>query len=178
MKFNENEIDSIETIGELNGKPVKMIRLKGGLCVGVGQTGRSESEVLGSASHPGILKYSLGKHTAFKPALTKSETQEESVKDYSNTLPTLLVKQGYGLYAIQKSFSQIDYVYTRNNIEQTTIPTLVKSEFIEVGTPTKNVPGAQIGFSLAKAVAAEAITLKRPKISLNGKLFRAKDFAK
>lgn len=123
MNINPNEIESIEDAGTLDGKPVKMIRTKGGFHICVGQPkGKSRSEALGAGSHPAIVKFNIEKqYPGFQPIMMKSEFgQTEMVEQHSHFLSEDLRKSGHDIFSVQNGPS-IDFHVTKHNMKISTI---------------------------------------------------------
>jgi hypothetical protein len=120
MQINENEIDTIEEIGMLDKKPVKLIRLKGGFFIACGKPkGKYKEEALAAGSHPSIVKYNLQKqYSGYEPMLAKSEAvMDISVVDkHSHLLSEELIKSGHDIYSIQNG-NQIEFQITKQNVK-------------------------------------------------------------
>jgi hypothetical protein len=117
MQIVPSEVESIDEIGELNGKPVKMARLKGGLCIAIGSQGGTE-EALAAGSHPAIVRYNVEKNfRGFQPYIMKSETEDKEVREHSYMLAAEAQKNGYALYSLKKN-SEIEFVLTKSGVER------------------------------------------------------------
>ena len=119
VEIKPSEIDSVDSIGDLAGEQVKLVKTKGGLYIAVGRPrGKKKDEVIAAGSHPAIVRYNIEKaYAEFQPAMIKSETGEESlVAGMSDLLPSNMRKSGYDLYVIKKS-NEVDFVLTKSQIE-------------------------------------------------------------
>jgi hypothetical protein len=129
MRISENEIDSIEPFGMLNGKSVNLVRLKGGLNLATVVNPKGE-DVLGAASHQAIQRYSLEQRFPdFQPMLMKSEGLNPTAESHSHFLCDSLRKSGHDIYSVQNG-NNIEFVITKQNIR--------------VGTATGSISGNQL----------------------------------
>jgi hypothetical protein len=102
MQLFPSEIKSIDDMGELDSEPVKMVSTIGGFYLAVGKK-HGKDFVLGSASHPAILRHSIKKsYSSFKPSLMKSETDNAEVVERTQILPQELKKSGHELFEIEE----------------------------------------------------------------------------
>lgn len=123
MNIEPNEIEDIEDVGTLDGHPVKMVKLKGGYHICVGQPkGKMRSEALGAGSHPAIVKFNIEKqYPGFQPIMMKSEFgQSEIVDKHSHFLSEDLRKSGHDIYSVQNG-PQIDFHVTKHSMKVSTI---------------------------------------------------------
>lgn len=99
--IKDSEIDSIEEIGRLSGRPVKLIRTLGGFYIAIGSPNGRE-EALAAGSHPAIVKFNLKKkYSNIHFSFHKSEHKPEpTIKDYTNLLPKPLVNKGFSFYSV------------------------------------------------------------------------------
>ncbi len=119
IEIKPSEIDSVDSIGDLAGEQVKLVKTKGGLYIAVGRPrGKKKEEVIAAGSHPAIVRYNIEKSFAeFQPAMMKSEAGEESlVAGMTDLLPSKMRNDGYDLYVIKKS-NEVDFVLTKSQIE-------------------------------------------------------------
>ena len=119
VEIKPSEIDSVDSIGDLAGEQVKLVKTKGGLYIAVGRPrGKKKDEVIAAGSHPAIVRYNIEKAFAeFQPTMMKSEAGEESlVAGMSDLLPANMRKSGYDLYVIKKS-NEVDFLLTKSQIE-------------------------------------------------------------
>jgi hypothetical protein len=124
IEIKPSEIESVDSIGELDGEQVKLVKTRGGLYIAVGRPrGKKKEEVIAAGSHPAIVKYNIEKSFAeFQPAMMKSEAGEESiVAGMSDLLPANMRKSGYDLYVLRKS-NAVDFVLTQSQIEVINFP--------------------------------------------------------
>jgi hypothetical protein len=133
IEIKPSEIESVDSIGELDGEQVKLVKTRGGLYIAVGRPrGKKKEEVIAAGSHPAIVKYNIEKSFAeFQPAMMKSEAGEESiVAGMSDLLPADMRKSGYDLYVLRKS-NAVDFVLTQSQIEVISFPGyLIDSDLI------------------------------------------------
>jgi|GEM_PF-5471530 len=184
MKFDSKEVLSIEDLGEVDGSPVKAVSLVGGLVIGVKASGKS-SQVIGSASHIGLLRHAIRKTVSgFRPSLMKSDSDEKEVVDYSSLLPGVLLKSNYGLYAISESPSQIKYTLThqsdtQDHTSEFHMKGLIKNETLFLTKSGENHPLiSQISIALGKAAAKDAVRHGKKFVEFNGTRFDSKKLAK
>jgi hypothetical protein len=119
MEIKPSEIDTIDSLGLLDGEDVKLLRTSGGLYIALGKLkGKPKEEVLAAGSHPAIVRYNIEKtYKNFQPVLMKSEREEEEiVSEMSLLLPKDMIDNGYDFYVIKKS-SHIDLVLTKAQVE-------------------------------------------------------------
>jgi hypothetical protein len=112
MKIQENDIDSIEPFGMMDGKTVNLLRTKGGLNLAT-----MDDQVLGAASHQAILCYTIEQRFPnFQPKLMKSEGVKLNADSHSHFLSDDLRKSGHDIYSIQDGIG-IDFFVTRQDIK-------------------------------------------------------------
>jgi hypothetical protein len=103
MEIDKKDIESIKTIGNLNGEQVKMIKTFGGFHIAIGKkyAWDDDQEPLAAGSHQGIVLHEISKkYSEFEKAIQKSElTQIEKVKEYSQFLGKSEQNQGLELYS-------------------------------------------------------------------------------
>lgn len=100
MEIFPSEIDSVQEMGDIGGEPVNLVRLKGGLYLAVGKKNKKDT-VLGSGSHPAIVRHNIQKSIAgFRASLMKSEDCHHEVVERTSFLPESLQKSGYELFEI------------------------------------------------------------------------------
>lgn len=177
MKINPSEIGDIQTIGEMDGEPVEMIRTLGGLYIGVGRPkGKKQKEVLSAASHPAIAKYQIEKnYRDFRPALQKSERFEPEIIGLTELLPKNVRKEGHDLYLI-KNETSMDFILTRHGTEINKVSGTLSSDALILQAPQKDLD-VGVAHSIGKASAREAISNNKTFIVLNEKKFDAKKLA-
>src|SRR5271166_5565885 len=116
MKIDQDQIASIEPFGMMEGKPVNLVCLKGGLNLAtVNKSGTDE--VLGAASHRAILCYTIEqRYPKFQPMIMKSEGLKLTAESHSHFLSNDLRKSGHDIYSIQdRNF--IEFFITKQNIK-------------------------------------------------------------
>ena len=117
MKIESDQIQSVEPFGMLDGKPINLTRLKGGLNLATRIGAKGEDEVLGAASHQAILCYSIEQRFPnFQPAIMKSEGIKLSAESHSHFLTDDLRKSGHDIYSVQ-SGNDVDFFITKLNIK-------------------------------------------------------------
>jgi hypothetical protein len=175
MILKPSEIDKIETIGEMDGEPVEMIRTLGGLFVAVGKPkGKKQKEVLSAASHGAIAKYNVEKNFKdFRPSLQKSEKFEPETIGISELLPKDLKKTGHDLYLI-KNEASIDFVLTKNNIQVNKVTGTFSENSFVLRRPDKSLD-VGVARSIGKASAREAISNNKEFVELDEVRFVAKE---
>lgn len=104
MDIFPSEIESVETMGELDGNPVKIVKTVGGYYMAIAKKNKKDS-VIGGASHPAILRYNIQKASpSFKPSLMKSEYYNQfQVLDRSKNLTQEQIDMGYSIYQIKEN---------------------------------------------------------------------------
>jgi hypothetical protein len=119
MNLQPSEIESIEDVGTLNGRPVKWLRTKGGLNLMTGHiSGSIAPSVLAAGSHRAICLYNLEKqYPEFQPNMMKSEKAEDNaiVKQHMKHVPENLKKAGYDIYSIQIG-NELEFQITKHEI--------------------------------------------------------------
>lgn len=117
MKIEQDQIDSVEPFGILDGKPVNLTRLKGGLNLATTLDAKGHDTVLGAASHQAILCYSIEQRfPSFQPMIMKSEGLKLSAESHSHFLSDDLRKSGHDIYSIQNG-NDIEFYVTKQNIK-------------------------------------------------------------
>lgn len=119
MEIKPSELESVESIGELDGEDVKMVKTVGGLYIAVGKLkNKGQEEVLSAGSHPAIVRYGLEKaYRSFRPAMMKSESfNPVAVSGMSDLLPESMASNGYDFYVVKKS-NEIEFILTKSQIE-------------------------------------------------------------
>lgn len=120
MDIQPNEVESVKTIGNLNGDEVKVVKTYGGFYVAVGKKKRTskKSEALAAGSHQALVAHQLGKEygSDFEPAIFKSEQDQlEKVESKTEYLPSDVIAKGVELYTLSKG-SKIDFVLYKRGI--------------------------------------------------------------
>jgi hypothetical protein len=116
MKIENDQIASTELFGMLDGKPVNLMRLKGGLNMAVTVDSKGNDTVLGAASHQAILCYSVEQRfPSFQPAIMKSEGIKLTADSHSHFLSDDLRKSGHDIYSVQNG-NDVEFFVTKLNI--------------------------------------------------------------
>ncbi len=135
MKIDNNDIASIEPFGLIDGKPVSLVKTKGGLNLAT-MTDRNGSEtVLGAASHQAILCYSVEKRfPSFQPMIMKSEGLRLHAESHSHFLSDELRKSGHDIYSIENG-NDIEFYVTKQNIKVASINGSKKDTYLQIQSP-------------------------------------------
>jgi hypothetical protein len=121
MKISENDIASTELFGMLDGKPVNLLRTRGGLNLAVKTDSKGEDEVIGAASHQAILCYNVEQRfPSFQPAVMKNERPNYETDRHSHFLSNDLRKSGYDIYSVQDGVA-IDFFVTKQDVNSVLI---------------------------------------------------------
>lgn len=120
MEIQPNEVESVDVIGRLFNKDVKLIKTMGGfyLAVGKKEINSKKIQALAGGSHQAIVSHELSKQfgSDFHPALSKSEKDKlEKVEEKSQYLPSDSLKNGVELYTLCKN-EKLDFVLYRHGI--------------------------------------------------------------
>lgn len=119
MNLQPSEIESIEDVGVLNGRPVKLLSTKGGFKLLTGHiTGATQPSVLAAGSHRAICLYNLEKqYPEFQPSMMKSENVVDNavVKQHIKHLPMDMRKSGYDVYSIQMG-NELEFQITKHDV--------------------------------------------------------------
>jgi hypothetical protein len=131
MDIKANEIESVETIGELNGEDVKILKTFGGFHMAVGKkkVGKKDPEVLAAGSHPALVSHQLTKEyeDGFKPKICKSEGERlPNVEDVTQKLRKNLTDDGLEAYILEKD-GKFDFIISRFGVD------VIKYEAEQVG---------------------------------------------
>jgi len=120
MNITENEIDTIEDAGFLDGHPCKLIRTKGGFFIMTGKPkGKYKDEAIAAGSHPAIVKYNVEKqYPSFQPSMMKSEYFSDTsvVEKHSHFLSDELRKSGHDIYSVEEANS-VNFYITRHDVK-------------------------------------------------------------
>lgn len=156
MKIEQNQIASVEPFGMISGKPINIVRLRGGLNMASAKNEKGEEEVLAVASHQAILAYTLEQRFPdYHPALMKSEgATVPPAESHSHFLTDDLRKSGHDIYSIQNGVG-IDFFITKQNIKVGLAKASIENETLLV----KSVDTSQEFLQcLSKAVAEKALS--------------------
>jgi hypothetical protein len=169
MQLTPNEIQSVEDIGMMNGKPVKMIKTKGGFHICVGHArGKIADEALAAGSHPAIVKYNLERqYPEFQPNMMKSEliAGPTRVEKHSHFLSDELRKSGHDIYSVQ-SIGGIEFQITKHNSKIAS----VFSSFDNGNIIFNELKiGREFSRALAGATAEKALACGAKKIKIQAK---------
>jgi hypothetical protein len=168
MEIKPDQVDSIEDVGTLDGKPLKMIKLIGGFYMCVGRTkGSIREEALGAGSHPAIVKYNIEKqYPNVQFLMMKSEFLSDGsiVEKHSHHLSESLLKSGHDIYSIQNG-TQITFYITKHNANIKMVKGELEKEYIvikDIDFPkefTKGISGATV----EKAISCNAEKIRLGK---------------
>ncbi len=117
MKIEEDQIESKEPFGVMDGKQVNLVKLRGGLNLATKVGAKGEEEVIGAAAHQAILCYTVEqRYPSFQPAIMKSEGLKLQAESHSHFLSDDLRKSGHDIFSIQNGAS-VDFYVTKQNIK-------------------------------------------------------------
>ena len=167
MKVNPAEIKEISDIGTLNGKPVKLLKFKGGYQMAMGfDQGKEIESILAAGSHGAIVKFNLEKqYMGYRPNLMKSEGEASPiVNKHSTYLSDDLLKSGHDIYSIQNG-TKVEFQLTKHDVKIGNM----KAELENGGLSIKesNV-SKQFANAFAGAVAEKSLMCGTSKVSLKG----------
>lgn len=135
MKIEQDQIDSIEPFGMLDGKMVNLTRLKGGLNLATMMDAKGADTVLGAASHQAILCYTVEqRYPNFQPMIMKSEGLKLNAESHSHFLTEDLRKSGHDIYSIQNG-NDIEFYITKQNIKVACVNSSIKDSYLVIDTP-------------------------------------------
>lgn len=133
MKILENDIASIEPFGMMDGRPVNLVRTKGGLNLATVMGKNGSEDVLGAASHQAILCYTIEQRfPSFQPMIMKSEGLKFNAESHSHFLSDDLRKSGHDIYSIQNG-DDIEFFVTKQNIKVGSANGLIKDSYLQIG---------------------------------------------
>lgn len=136
MKISENDIDSIEPFGMMDGKPVNLVRTRGGLNLATMMDAKGAETVLGAASHQAILCYSVEQRFPnFQPMIMKSEGLKLSAENHSHFLSDDLRKSGHDIYSIQNG-NAVDFYVTKQNMKVALVNSLIQDNYLNIESPS------------------------------------------
>jgi hypothetical protein len=144
----------------MSGRPIKMIRTRGGFWIAIGhKKGKHSEEALGAGSHPAIVKYNLEKQFPdFEPNLMKSEGfVEPIVEKHSHFLSEDMRKSGHDIFSIQTG-TVVEFQITKQNSSIAKVNANVEADNLvltELNIP-KEFTKAMAGAAVEKAVCLKA----------------------
>lgn len=120
MDIQPNEVESVKTIGNLNGDEVKVVKTYGGFYVAVGKKKKNskKAEALAAGSHQALVAHQLGKEYGadFEPAIFKSEADQlEKVESKTDYLPADMIAKGLELFTLSKN-GKVDVVLYKRGL--------------------------------------------------------------
>jgi hypothetical protein len=163
MKIENSQIASVEPFGLLDGKPVSLTCLKGGLNLATRVGSKGEEEVLGAASHRAILSYTIEqRYPNFQPMVMKSEGLKLHAEKHSHFLSDDLRKSGHDIYSIQNG-NEIDFFVTKQDIRVGSVSSFIENSNLII--ESLNVSKEYIN-AVSSAVSEKALcsNLKEVKI--------------
>jgi hypothetical protein len=168
MDVKPSEIEEVKVIGNIEGKPVKLIKTAGGFWMAIGAPrGKAKEEALAAGSHPAIVKYNVQKqHSDYQPVLEKSETEPETdVTGLSELLPKTSRDQGFDLYSLKKG-NEINYVVTKFGSEAIAFRATIVDDAVVMAKANKpsQEPIQGLGAAITQALVRDAIDLKKSEI--------------
>lgn len=132
MKIENDQIESTEPFGMLDGKPVMLARLKGGLNLATIQDSKGQDQVLGAASHQAILCYTIEQRfPKFQPMIMKSEGLRLNAESHSHFLSDNLRKSGHDIYSVQDG-NNIEFYVTKQNIKVSSVNSSIEDSYLVV----------------------------------------------
>lgn len=178
MEIKPSEISSVDSIGNLDGEDVKLVKTRGGLYMAVGKLkSKNKEEVLAAGSHPAIVRFNVTKSFKdFQPSLMKSEAgTEPMVASMSFLLPKELFDKRFDLYIVKKNLD-FEVVLTKDQVEVVGYKATVDGNDLKVEKPNSLVTNDLVPAlsALSKAVAIVAIDEDKSGISINGKRYDPK----
>lgn len=169
------EIESIEEVGQIQGLPIKLVKLIGGLFLATGRApGQAQESVLASGSHKGIVKFSLEKKFAGNAQfqLAKNIQAEAPIRDYTNTLPELMQKHGYELLT-SRGGSGIVAFLNKNGLDVSQYVALQKGDEFYLQEPIfSRIPEAKMAQAFGvtrpavEAILSDALKLEGSKLHI------------
>jgi hypothetical protein len=175
MEISPEEIETIDEIGSLDSEPVKMVKTRGGFYMGLSKR-KGQTMVLAAGSHPGLVKYNIEKQfDSFKPSLAKSEKMDEyQIIGNSELLDKSLRDKGYDLVTMKKG-NEVNYVVTRFGSEFSSVKGEFKDNSLVLQKSNEKLNSLpNIGISIGKVCARDAVSKGKAEIILNGRSFDAK----
>jgi hypothetical protein len=171
MEIQPNEVESVKTIGNLNGDEVKIVKTYGGFYVAVGKKKKSskKSEALAAGSHQALVSHQLGKEygSDFEPAIFKSEADQlEKVEAKTEFLPSNLISKGVELFILSKG-SNVDIVLYKRGITLGHYTAEIADQSLVLKSCDFNKQADLGDFNTAKAMA-RAMKEKVHELSLKG----------
>ena len=174
MDIRPDEVESVKTIGELNGQDVKLIKVYGGFNIAVGtkKKGKKKPEVLAAGSHPALVTYQLTKEFTddFKPAMCKSEAEiMPSVEEKTIELTKNLTSCGFEAHILSKN-NELNFIISRFGLNIVKYDAEVSSDQLYfksrklLKTITKQYP--DISSNLAKIIDQKCQDLNIKSIKL------------
>jgi len=169
MKLSEKDIANIESFGELNGKPVKLIRCKGGFNIVMGtRPGEKEESCLTAGSHAGICRFNMQKQfkKSYAPAMMKSSTYNDSavVENHSHFLSDDLRKSGHEIHSIHSGY-QISFHISKCGLKIADVDTYIQGDVLVF--PSLKAPKV-FARGLAGAATEKADILNLSKLKIEG----------
>ena len=168
MKLTERDIDSIEDFGELNGKPVKLLKTTGGFNIVMGtRPGSKDEECLTAGSHIAVCRYNMIKQFKnYAPSMMKSSLYNDSsiVDNHSHFLSDELRKSGHEIHSIQ-SDNQISFCITRHGLKVADVETYLQDGVLVF--PSLKAP-KEFSRGLAGAVTEKSAACGANKLKIEG----------
>jgi len=161
MNITPNEIDTIEEAGILEGRPVKLIRTKGGFWIAISRlSGKTQEEAIAAGSHPAIVKYDLEKRfPKFQPVMMKSAYFSDNavVEKHSHFLSEDLRKSGHDIYSVQEG-SEVNFHITKHSLKVASVGGTMEKNFLVINNINiaKEFSRGMAGAAVEKAVGCSA----------------------
>ncbi len=161
MKIEQDQIASIEPFGMLDGRPVNLACLKGGLNLAVTKDSKGNESVLGAASHRAILCYSIEQRfPSFQPMIMKSEGLKLNAESHSHFLSDDFRKSGHDIFSIQNG-NNVDFYVTRLNIKVGTVSGSLENDGLLV--KSFDIPG-EFSLGISSALSEKALSSGLKKV--------------
>ena len=164
MKISDNDIASIEPFGIIEGKPVNLVKTKGGLNLATMQDGKGQDTVLGAASHQAILCYTIEQRfPKFQPMIMKSEGLRLNAESHSHFLSDDLRKSGHDIYSVQNG-NDVEFYITKQNIKVASVNSSIQDNYLIIVNPTNVLKEHVNAISCAVSEKALSSGLKTVKV--------------
>lgn len=165
MKISANEIADTELLGMLEGREIKLVKLKGGLNLAIGSDSKGAESVLFAGSHPAIVAYNMEKaYPSFQSALLKSELKDASKADrHSHFLSDDLRKSGHDIFSIQNG-NDVEFYVTKHDLKVGIAKAHIENNELVFGSFDSKLGSFQKG--LSQAVSEKALSCGIKKVRM------------
>lgn len=164
MKIEQNDIDSVEPFGIMDGKPVNLVKTRGGLNMATVVDAKGNNTVLAAASHQAILCYTVEqRYPSFQPMIMKSEADLKlSAESHSHFLSDDLRKSGHDIYSVQNG-KNVDFFITKLNIKVGSVNGSLQDNSLVINK--MDVP-SQFANGISSAVSEKALCIGINKVKV------------